>query len=419
MTSIPRMIRALAAFAAAIALIPASARSQNCDVTSVGLTALTDLGDSTYRGYRGGLYPDGENVRPPAHETGGIVLARDVVPRDAAGAVDPVAGRIVLLSIGMSNTTQEFSAFRTLAAQDPLRNSRVNVVDGAQGGQTAKIISDSSANFWTVVDQRLAQAGATRAQVQAVWLKEADANPTDAFPVHALTLDAELVEVLHILRARFPNCRLVYLSSRIYAGYATTTLNPEPYAYESGFAVKWLIERQIAGEAGLQYPDEAPWIAWGPYLWSDGERGRSDSLKWFCTEFSNDGTHPAATGREKVARLLLDFFQTDATARSWYLAGTPSAVAPPAPPWAFAVRSLYPNPAAARVRLDLRLPRSAVVNACLVDVLGRIVRSRTVACDEGDFTLDFDIAGLSPGAYRVLVTDGRTALSVPLRTLPR
>ena len=37
------------------------------------------------------------------------------------------------------------------------------------------------------------------------------------------------------------------LSSRIYAGYAVTPLNPEPYAYESAFSVRGLIQQQMAG----------------------------------------------------------------------------------------------------------------------------------------------------------------------------
>ena len=31
-----------------------------------------------------------------------------------------------------------------------------------------------------------------------------------------------------------------------------------------------------------------------------------------------DGTHPADTGRTKVANLLLNFLKTDATAKSWF-----------------------------------------------------------------------------------------------------
>jgi hypothetical protein len=104
----------------------------------------------------------------------------------------------------------------------------------------------------------------------------------------------------------------VYLSSRTYAGYATTTLNPEPIAYESGFAVRWLIRDRIENTLG------GPWLGWGPYLWTDGTKGRRDGLVWTCADVAADGTHPSPQGRAKVAGLLLRFFTTDPTARDWF-----------------------------------------------------------------------------------------------------
>ena len=40
---------------------------------------------------------------------------------------------------------------------------------------------------------------------------------------------ADLAEIVRLMATRYPNLRIVYLSSRIYGGYATTTLNPEMY----------------------------------------------------------------------------------------------------------------------------------------------------------------------------------------------
>lgn len=277
-----------------------------CTRTSVGLTPISDLRGGTYRGQGGGLYPDGSNVRPGSHEAEGLARAHSLVPVDREGRADP-GGRIVLVSIGMSNTTQEFSAFKAMADADPLRNPRVAVVDGAQGGQTAQLWSSPGCPCWTTLGDRLAAAGVTPAQVAVAWIKEADAGPTSGWPAYATTLKDELAAILSIASVRFPNLRLIYLSSRIYAGYATSALNPEPYAYESGFAVKWLIEGQIRGVAGLAYAPNGgaggvPWIAWGPYLWADGLTPRSDGLTWSCGDLSpSDGTHPSASGQRKVA----------------------------------------------------------------------------------------------------------------------
>jgi Cu/Ag efflux protein CusF len=290
---------------------------------------LSELGKDEYQGFPGGLYPEGKNERPAAHEKAGLALAQKVQPLDREGKPSP-EGKIVLLSVGMSNTTQEFSAFQRLAGSDRDKNPKLVLVDGAQGGQTAQRIADpddnaSGTRFWGTVDQRLQSAGVTREQVQAVWLKEADAGPSEGFPKYAQKLQAEMATVARVLHDRFPNLKLVYLSSRIYAGYATTRLNPEPYAYESGFAVKWLIEQQIKGDPALNFdPDKgavkAPWLSWGPYLWANGTIKRADGLTYEQGDLGPDGTHPSASGQEKVARQLLDFLKSDPTAKPWFVA---------------------------------------------------------------------------------------------------
>src|SRR6185503_10228810 len=107
---------------------------------------------------------------------------------------------IVLLSIGMSNTTQEFSTFLPGSNSDVNRNPRIVVVDGAQGGQTATAISNPNANFWTVIQARLGNAGVTPQQVQACWMKEAEASPSQAFPADALGLENNLRTICQILQ---------------------------------------------------------------------------------------------------------------------------------------------------------------------------------------------------------------------------
>lgn len=292
--------------------------AQGCARTSIGITPLSDLGTGAYQGQPGGLYGGGSNAMPAGHLTAGLAIARAIQPLDADGQPDP-NGRFAFISIGMSNTTQEFSRFVPLAMSDPGRHPRLFVVDGAQGGMTAADWLNPGCSCWSVLDTRLAQAGISRAQVATAWVKLADRQPTSGWPAYAQTLAAETSGVLRLLRSRFPNVRIAYLSSRIYAGYATTTLNPEPYAYESAFSVRWTIAEQTGGGLPFEGPGAlAPWLAWGPYLWADGLRPRSDGLTWACSELQSDGTHPSAAGQQKVAEMLLDFVRTDATAREWY-----------------------------------------------------------------------------------------------------
>jgi hypothetical protein len=286
---------------------------------STGLVPLPELGARTYHGEQGGLYPDGKNTVPTAHLSAGMALAKQIAPLDAEGNPS-AAGRIVLLTIGMSNTTQETQAFLKLASADHSLNPSLTLVDGAQGGQTARITADPAANYWKVAEERLADARVTARQVQVVWLKQANAGPTADFPAEAKKLEGDLVATLHNLRARYSNLKIAYLSSRIYGGFASTPLNPEPHAYEGVFAVKWTVARQIAGDAELNFdagkgPVRAPWIAWGPYLWSDGVKGG-----WTRDDLGPDGTHPSDSGRAKVGRMLLDFLKQDPTSRIWFQA---------------------------------------------------------------------------------------------------
>lgn len=299
----------------------------NCNGTSVpGLTPLNDLGSGTYLGYRGGLYPDGTSQDPQSHLNDGLTLASLVTPLNTSGIPSP-SGKIVLVSVGMSNTNIETQGLTQLAKNDSSLNPHLVIVNGAQGGEDAHAIVTNPAPYWSYVDTQLANAGVTPQQVEAAWLKEADASPSGSNITYAATLSSQLTTILQMMLQQFPNLKLTYLSSRIYAGYASSTLNPEPYAYTSGFSVKWTVEEQINGTSSLNYksssgPVRVSWIAWGPYMWANGLVPRSDGLTWVCSDFQNDGTHPSTPqGQLKVGNILLSFFKTDPTSTQWFLNG--------------------------------------------------------------------------------------------------
>src|SRR5207244_6822737 len=110
-------------------------------VDSSKLKPLTELGTGEYQKFQGGLYPDGKNERPTAHEAAGLALAKQVQPFDADGK--PSAdGKIVLLSIGMSNTSQASQGFQKVLASAGDVNPRLLFVNGSVGGMTAAAIQD-------------------------------------------------------------------------------------------------------------------------------------------------------------------------------------------------------------------------------------------------------------------------------------
>lgn len=326
------------------ALIPA----ERCTAADTLRIPLTELGAGCYKGFAGGLYPAGNNAIPPAHLAAGLEAAKGIQPRDRQG-LPSASGKYVLLSLGMSNTTQEFcsagglpgscesTSFYAQAAADPAVNhSALVIVNGAYGGRAASSwTSPTMPDYDRVRDSWLTPLGLSEQQVQVVWIKQANPGPRVALPAanaDAWLLEAAIAQTLRAIRVRYPNVRQVFLSSRIYGGYATSSLNPEPYAYEGGFAMKWVVQAQIEQAAGaaldarvgdLRYATgAAPWVAWGPYLWADGTHPRLDGLVWERTDFNtSDYTHPASGARQKVGRLLLDFLKSSPATQCWFLAG--------------------------------------------------------------------------------------------------
>jgi hypothetical protein len=307
-----------------------NAQSSTCvaNYQSVAIP-LTELGNSDYirmdgtsTGFKGGLYPNGENTRPTNHEQSGIAIADTIVPVDINGNYDPKNGKIIFLSIGMSNTNLEFETFQQMAKEDPETNSKILFLNGALSSQTSDRWLDPNAITWQNISDRINQYGFSPAQVQVVWIKLTQTKAGD-FPAKAQSLESDLKTIVRNLKTAYPNTKIAYLSSRIYSYTYFRGLSPEPNAFETGFSVKWLIEKQINGDTALNFDPEkgevvAPYLSWGPYLWANGQTPRRDGLVWLPEDFEFDCTHPTISGRQKVATMLLDFFKSDTTTKSWF-----------------------------------------------------------------------------------------------------
>lgn len=411
----PLRLAVLFSLALQLPSAPAS-YAANCAGDTTGLVAVTDLGAGSYQGVMGGLYPGGSNHRPAAHDLAGRLIAQSIGPLDTLGQPS-ATGKIVLISCGMSNATQEFSAFVPKATNDPLKRPECLVIDCALGSQSADRIDDPSVAYWDTVATRLRGRGSSPLQVQVVWIKEADAQPTGSFQVSNDSLQAHLRTIVRILKQKLPNLKLAYFTSRIYAGYASTPLNPEPYAYESAFAVRRVIEAQVAGDTTLNFdpsngPVRAPWLAWGPYLWSDGLRGRADGLTWACSDFtSNDGTHPAVSARQRVADSLLVFFRSDQTTAPWYRSAT---VGVPGPRVSVGLSlAIRPNPSRGPIRLTISAPDAEPWRLTIVDAQGRRLFRKVAAGGEALEWDGRDLAGarVAPGAYWARLEGARGASS--------
>lgn len=149
---------------------------------------LSELANRTYLGFAGGLYPGG-NEPPPDHRAAGVAFARSVRPLDANGQPSR-GGRIVLLSIGMSNTTQEYCSpnelgpctrwsftGQALASADVDRASLV-IANGAKGGQAADAWNSvAEPNYVRIRDAVVRPRNLTEAQVQVGRDRTRDEDP--------------------------------------------------------------------------------------------------------------------------------------------------------------------------------------------------------------------------------------------------
>jgi arylsulfatase A-like enzyme len=385
-------------------LVAASEVRADCTLTSTGKTALTDMAPGAFYkdpAFVGGLYPNLSNKAPDAHWQAALAAAQWIRPLSSTGAHDPTNGRIGIISVGVSNTSQEFAVppkpnaappeprlpiidrahtFLEREKVDPAKSARVVMTNGAQGGSDiedwAHDLSDPTVpnpdpyGAWAQLDSRIAADGMTSQQVQVAWVKHSHSNPQNyaLFPTsdgsdHIFFFQKELEQLARNLKYKYPNIKVIFVSSRTRA-YKDLTVaghgSREPFSYEHAFSVRRLIEQQIhyGAQPGspLYYgnPDPAvndgvaPVIVWGPYLWVDGMQTRSDGEQWRCNNIypfqdttfpyasaflsdtrawdgvgsypgDYDYKHPGGGGIRKVASQLVAFFKTQPTTAPWFL----------------------------------------------------------------------------------------------------
>lgn len=364
-------------------------------------TALPDLGSNFYLGQQGGLYPGGSNLPPAAHAAAAILQAQGVIPRAANGTADP-NGIIGMACLGMSNSSQEFEDFERAMDARGARNAQLVVANTCAGGQAAESMDQLSDLYWTTLaPQRLAAAGIDPRQVQVGWMKQAFMQaPTTTFPAHATALRDTLRSVVQVARTTYPNLRLLYLSSRIYGGFLTVPPGSEPFTFENGFGVKWLVEQQINADPVLNYDPalgsvQAPLLLWGPYLWANGSTPNGQGTTWLLADFEADHLHPSASGEVKVGNLLTGFFDGEPSA-TW-LAPTANAQLTVIAPTADAY-------------VDAALPTTNFGADGRLRVLGGAARKRVY--------LRFDVGALAARLIhaKLVVRDDNTGLS-PVLTL--
>jgi hypothetical protein len=335
------------------------------------LVPITDMTEP-YKGEDGGLYGGGSNEPPKALVEAHLKESQQIVPRSPKGEPGP-GGKIGFITLGFSNPNIESEDFKRAADADPQKSPSVILVNGCIGGRSAvmwawdgdEVLPKSEQDrldkemdllhmpkqsrrstvgtprdTWPTLAKRIEAAGLSPEQVQVAWLKQVEANPKPLgeFPAHAKALQTDITDMLQIAKHHYPNLRVVYLSSRTFGGWSgRESGSPEPYAYESGFGTRWIIQSQLKGDAELNFdpahgPVKAPLLLWGPYFWACGDSPRKlDGMTWTLNDVRPDQLHPNENGCKKTTTLLLNFFKTNECTSRWFLKPGEHATAQPLP----------------------------------------------------------------------------------------
>ena len=344
------------------------------------LTALTEFAPGqTYGGLQGRLYVEGStptNIPPPALDDHLQCMSEQI------GAGDLADDPIVFMTMGTSTTNQHGSVAQLMAQQMGIQSDRVVWVNGAMAGWDLCGANDDWADMFGFQKRRLEAAGIVAEpgdvfpQVQVVWIRWAitaggcgGVPPT--FPDNAGFYRDELKRMVYEnLLVQYPNLRVIYFSSAPTRGYINTSL----LCYEMAWGVRMLIEDHVNNldtnacdprctAADVDDPlCEGPALAWGPYLWVNGNcladpeetiDGRLNGVDyssyffnkehyetdckpdwseligeaicgWDCEAWQNPddppgcNPHVSPVGEQKVASLFLDFLQNNKHTALWY-----------------------------------------------------------------------------------------------------
>jgi hypothetical protein len=93
---------------------------------------IIDLKNGTYRGNRGGLYPEGRNIPTGIYATDLLKASRNTLPIDTFGN-PAIYGRVVFISLGGSTCGHNMIQLKKQTVGNPKTNPRLNLLNCANG----------------------------------------------------------------------------------------------------------------------------------------------------------------------------------------------------------------------------------------------------------------------------------------------
>ncbi|MBS1745460.1 MAG: hypothetical protein JST21_04755 [Bacteroidetes bacterium] len=291
--------------------------------TTATLTPLNDLGKRKFKGYIGGLYPNGVNHPTGTYAQDLLKICKKLIPLDTLGNPSPQNGKIIFGSIGWSISGQNIVALKNKTLGNPLTNPQLLLYNFSEGKGQARInnIMNPDDNYWNFVANRIKNLHTSFRQVQIIYLESEDSTSITSFPGRPIQVKEELESCFRVFKQKFPNLKLVYLLARTTTfGDNQHIFNTEPCPYYFGWACKWAIEDQINGVPGTEYKGAkavSPLVTWGFYDWATSTPRKTDGFTWTEDE-TTDGLHGNDAGKDSISTRWQNFLLTDRYAKNWY-----------------------------------------------------------------------------------------------------
>lgn len=290
---------------------------------------LNEMGDTTYRGFQGGFYPNGATTPQGQYAADLDSINKTIWGLDTAGNRKNKAGTIVIGGVGVCLSGAPVNGLRR-RKRNPIAIQNINFVNFEYGGAAYQYVADPNSTYWQHVALKMPSQNTTYKQVQMLWLTSDDSTSITDFPQRPLIAKENIKAAVRTLKIKFPNLKIVYFVGRPYTynlsdttgtGKIMNSRSRNPAPYHQGWAEKWALEDQINGDPGLAYKGPnavAPILTWGAYEWTQGKLPNADGFTWYPSD-TRDGLHPTDGGKDKIAQYFWNFLTTDPYTTQWYL----------------------------------------------------------------------------------------------------
>jgi len=265
-----------------------------------------------YSGRSSGLYSWGNALIDNTYETDYINANKEIKTLNTAGN-SAVNGKIGILQIGGSNPGILFNGLKAVQQDDAGFGSKLTFVNAGLNAMDLSDILKPDTDYWNTVQSLLSANGISALQVEVIFCVEDNLKNSDKTFNRAVSLKNDFIDLLDLVRTKYPNCKVFLIGDRAYTGYATDIMHKEPVGYLNGWGVKLFVEEYSSGLL-----PKYPVVNWLDYYWANGETPRFDGLTYVRSDYRSGYIHFTDEKAYELSEGTHQKLKTDIGTSNWY-----------------------------------------------------------------------------------------------------